>query len=83
MAKTLISDPIWGPRNYFSWVLRQLVVRQYSKLTSYAISVKTNEPNLNDLILNLKKPNFGSGFGSFGPNLCPKKVFVNLTSTSS
>ena len=31
---------------FFSWALALLVVRQYPKLTSYAISRKTNEPNL-------------------------------------
>ena len=33
-------------QNFFSWVLPLLVVRQYSKLSSYAISRKTNEQNL-------------------------------------
>ena len=45
MAKTLIPDPIWSPEN-FSWVLPLLVVRQCSKLSSSAISRKTNESNL-------------------------------------
>ena len=34
------------PQNFFSWVLPLLVVRHCSKLSSYAISTKTNEPNL-------------------------------------
>ena len=39
---TLISNSIWGPPNFFSWVLS----RQCSKLLSYAIFRKTNELNL-------------------------------------
>ena len=41
MAKTLISDPTWDPQ-----YLPLLAVRQSSKLSSYAISRKTYEPNL-------------------------------------
>ena len=33
-------------RNFFSWVLPLLVMFQCSKLSSYAISRKRNEPNL-------------------------------------
>ena len=40
MAKTLISDPILGQRNF-----PLLVVRQCSNLSTYAISSKPNEPN--------------------------------------
>ena len=65
MAKTLISDPVWVPRNFSSWVLPLLVVRQCYKLSSYGISRKTNGQTLK----NDKKPNFGSDFGPFGPNL--------------
>ena len=46
MTKTLSSDPIWGTQKIFSWVLPLLVVRQYSNLSSYAISRKTYEANL-------------------------------------
>ena len=45
MAKSLISNPIWGPQNFFM-VLPLLVIRQGPKLSSYAISRKTNKPNL-------------------------------------
>ena len=38
--------PDLGPLKFFSWALAPLVVRQYPKLTSYAVSGKTNEPNL-------------------------------------
>ena len=51
MAKTLISNPIWG---LFSWILPLIVVSQCSKLSSYVISRKSNEMNLK----NDKKPNF-------------------------
>ena len=35
-----------GPPIFFSWVLPLPVVRHCSKLSSYAISRKTKEPNL-------------------------------------
>ena len=38
--------PNLGPQNFFSRVLPLLIVRQCSKLSSYAISRKINEPNL-------------------------------------
>ena len=38
--------PNLGPKQVFSWVLPLLVVIQCSKLASYAISRKTNEPHL-------------------------------------
>ena len=43
--------PNLGPSNFFfvSWVLPLLVVRQYSKLSSYEISKKINETNLKKL----------------------------------
>ena len=34
------------PQKFFSWVLRLLVVRHCSKLSSFAIPRQTNEPNL-------------------------------------
>ena len=66
--KILISDSICSPPSpsfpiFFSWVLPLQVVRQCFKLSSYAISKKTNEPNLKKVT---KKPNFGP---DFGPNL--------------
>ena len=42
------------------------VVRQCSKLSSYAISKKTNKPSFKKC---LKKTNFGPIFGAFGPPL--------------
>ena len=44
------------------------VVRQCSKLSSYAISKKTNKPSFKKC---LKKTNFGPIFGAFGPPLPP------------
>ena len=38
-----------GPPKFFLWVLPVLVVMQYSKLSSYAISKKTNKANLKKL----------------------------------
>ena len=54
MAKTLRLDPISGPW-FLSWVLPLLIVKRCFKLSFYAISRKTNEPNLKK---NDKKPNF-------------------------
>ena len=53
--KNPIFRPNLGPKNFFSWVLPFLVNRQCFKLSSYAISRKTNEPNKK----NDKKPNLG------------------------
>ena len=51
MAKNLILGPIWArlaeiwaPKT-FLWVLPQLDVRHCRRLTSHAISRKTNDPN--------------------------------------
>ena len=72
-GKNLISDPILTTPHYphhphlqtfFSWVLPLLVVRHCSKLLSYAILRKTNEPNLKKW-----QKKFGPDFGPFGPNL--------------
>ena len=38
--------PNLGPKNFFSWILPLLDVRHCCKLSLYAISRKTNEPNL-------------------------------------
>ena len=61
MAKTLISDPIWDPQ-----YLPLLAVRQSSKLSSYAISRKTYEPNLKK---QQKKTIFRPHFGPFSPHV--------------
>ena len=45
LARTLISDPIWAPKN-FLLALLLLKVRQCSKLSSCACSQKTKEPNM-------------------------------------
>ena len=55
--------PNLGPPKGFSSVLPQPVVRQCSKLSSYAVSKKTNEPNLKKMTKNL---NLG-----FGPSFTP------------
>ena len=36
----------FGPSKFFSWVLSQLIDRQCSKLSPYAISKKTDKPSL-------------------------------------
>ena len=55
MAKTLISEPICPPSPKFFFIgFFLLVIRQCSKLSSYAIRRKTNEPNMKK-----KKTNFG------------------------
>ena len=47
------KNPNFGPNlgtaKFFSWVSPLLVVRQCSKLSCYAISRKTNEPNFRKL----------------------------------
>ena len=49
---------------FFLLILPLLDVRNCCKLSLYAISRKTNEPNLG----NSKKLSFGPHFGPFGPN---------------
>ena len=47
--KTLFQAQFWpkfGPQFSFSWILPLLDVRNCCKLSLYAISRKTNEPNL-------------------------------------
>ena len=39
-------DPNVGPKFFFSFILPMLVLRHCYKLSLYAISSKTNEPNL-------------------------------------
>ena len=41
--------PKFGPKNFFSWVLPLLDVRHCCKLSLYAISKKSNKPNLRKL----------------------------------
>ena len=63
-------DPKLVPKKIFMG-LPLLEVIHCCKLSLYAISRKTNEPNLR----NDKKPSFGSNFGPFGTNLGPKIFF--------
>ena len=65
MAKTKFCAQFW-PRKSFLWVL-PLLVRDRSKLLSYVISRKANEPNLRKG----EKLNFGIDFGPFSPNPPP------------
>ena len=75
MAKKIILSgfglfwPNVGPQNFFPWVLPLLDVINFYKLPLYAISRKTNEPNLKKW---QKNPSFGVDFGPFDPNLGPK-----------
>ena len=46
--KSITLDPILGA-NFFSWIYPSLVIIQYCKLSSYAISTKNNKPNLKKL----------------------------------
>ena len=71
-----LFDPNLGPQKIFFQVLLLLVVRYCSKLSSYAICMKTNEPNLKKW----QKPSFGTDFGLFGSNLDPKMFFAGFTS---
>ena len=76
IGKNLIFDPILAcsgpnlvPQNFFKGFAS---ARCYCcKLSFYAISRKTNEPNWE----NARKPSFGSNFGPFGQNLGPKFLF--------
>ena len=72
-------DPVWVPWSFFH-VLPLLVVWQCSKLSSYAISRKTNWPNFKK---NDKKPNFGLDVGPFSPNLGQQSFFAGFTFTSN
>ena len=61
LAQTWVS-------NFFSWVLPLPDVRDCCKLSIYAISRKSNEPNLRKW----------TNFGSLGPNLNPKNYFCGF-----
>ena len=69
--------PKLGPKNFISWVLPLLDITHYCKLSLYAISRKTNEPNLRKW---QEKTSCRPNFGHLGPNLGPKSFF-HFTST--
>ena len=71
--------PSLGPPKFFPWALPLVVAKQCYKLPSYAISSKTNGPNLKKW----QKPNFGSDFGPFGRNLGHQLFFAGFTSTAN
>ena len=78
MAKKLVLrlilaplDRIWAPK-FYSWILPLLHVIHHWKLSLYAISRKTNDPNLRKW---KKKTSFRTNFGPFVPNLGPKILF--------
>ena len=60
--------PNLGSKFFFWWILPLLNVRHCSKLSLYAISRKTNEPNLRKWQKN--PPSFWPDFGHFGPQKC-------------
>ena len=73
------SAKYWVPK-IFLWFLPLLVVRHCSKLSSYAMHRKTNEPNFPRKIVNQtwkndEKTNSGPNFVPFNPNLCPNFLF--------
>ena len=61
------------PPPSFLQVLLLLVTRHCSKLSSYAISRQTNEPNLRKWGT---KTNFGPNFGLFWPKLGRQRFFL-------
>ena len=68
MAKTLISDPIWGQQNFshgfnLYWYLEH--VPSYHPMQFPGAPM--TQTSKND-----KKPNFGPDFGPFGLNLGPQ-----------
>ena len=81
MAKDLISGLILTPshKEIFSWVLPLLVVRNCSKLSSYAISTKTTEPNFRRW---QKKLILGPILASLTQIWAAKFFFVDFTSAS-
>ena len=77
LTKKLILGPIlahlaqiWGP-NFFLWVVPLLVVRDCSKLSSYAIERKTNKTKLEKSVKNLI-------LGPIWPKFGPPKFFRGL-----
>ena len=58
----------------FSWILTLLHVTHCRKLSLYAISRNTNQPNLTKW----QNSSFPINFGPFGPNLGPKKFFSKI-----
>ena len=76
-TKNLVSSQILEPlakfwlQKLFSWNFVLKNVRYCCKLSLYAISRKTNEPNG-------KKLSFGSDFRTFGPNFDLKGFSKNL-----
>ena len=69
--------PNFSPSNFFLWVL-PILVRNCCKLSLYAKSRKTNEPNVRKWG-EKKQTNLGPDFGLFGPNLGAKKILLVLT----
>ena len=73
--------PLWckfGLPNFFLWILSVLGIRHCYTLSLYAISRKTNEPNLRKW----KKPSFRPDFGPFGQNSSCQIFFQKLGSVS-
>ena len=77
MARTLISDPMWGSRNFLmsftttsSYTMFQVIIMIFS------------EKLMNQTWTNDKKPNFGPDFGSCAPDFSPY-FFAGFTSTSN
>ena len=81
MAKNLISGLIFTPshKKTFLWVLPLLVVRNCSKLSSYAISTKTTEPNFRRW---QKKLILGPILASLTQIWAAKFFFLDFTSAS-
>ena len=71
MSKTLISDLVWGPQIFFHGFFQAIILCNFQE-NLYTKYEKNN-----------KKPNFGSDFNSFAPNLGPKTFFVGFISTNS
>ena len=62
----------------FLWDLTLPYVMDCCKLSLYAISRETNKPNLRKW---QKKTSFRSAVSPFGPNLVPKILFLDFSST--
>ena len=86
MTNILVSDPILGflaqiwTKKFFSWILHQLDVMNYCKLSLYWTSRKTNENKVEKIAKNLVS---GPILARFGLNSLhpPKNIFVGFTST--